>query len=117
MLEARLIVRLHDPVVRVAWLVHSKATANERNGKKKKESDRAWLRSVHLSKNGKREKNRGKRLEERRNKKKDKKKTLKGTRNEGTSKASRGSYTNFPVEVPGTPWVHLEEPFLEDPSI
>lgn len=46
-----------------------------REMEKKKESDRAWLRSVHLSKNGKREKNRGKRLEERRNKKKkDKKK-------------------------------------------
>lgn len=36
MLEARLIVRLHDPVVRVDWLVHGKATANERNEKKKR---------------------------------------------------------------------------------
>lgn len=42
---------------------------------------------------------------------------MKMARNEGASKASRGSYTNFPVEVRRTPWVHLEEPFLEDPSI
>lgn len=50
-------------------------------------------------------------------KEKKREREMKRARNEGASKASRGSYTNFPVEVRRTPWVHLEEPFLEDPSI
>lgn len=91
-------------------LTHELVNARRRRMREAKKGK--WPRVLYLWKKGKR-----RRAKERRIRRREREREMKRARNEGASKASRGSYTNFPVEVRRTPWVHLEEPFLEDPSI
>lgn len=109
MLEARLIVSPEDPVARVA----AREVKRRRMRGEEKKSKSAWLWCICR----KREKERESAKKVEREKDKKKRVKMKGTGNEGASETSRGSYTNFPIEVGRTPWVHLVEPFLEDPSI